>query len=322
MNDPDRSTYLGSSDIAGILGVSKWTTPLDIYRRKVFPDSLRYDEREKEKIFRRGRLLEPVIRTMAVEDHGLILLGHNNRYHDPEFDFMRAEIDFDTVDDESGQTINNDCKSVSPFAADQWGEAFTDEIPIEYHAQFQYGMMVTGRQRCDVWALFGTDDLVKYVVHRDEETIAGIREKCLTFWHDHVLALRAPAPVTLDDVEFLMRRIQGRKVVADPDTQAIVAAYADAKALAKLSEAKAEELKFQIARALLEGAERQYGKPLEDEEDAALVDEAGKPIVTWKTQTTSRLDVEMIRKVHPDVAANCSNTTTGRVMRLARRKSK
>lgn len=312
----DRSTYFGSSDAAAVLGISKWGNPLTVYRRKVDPASLEEDDEEKRKILRRGTLLEPVIRAMAVEDYGLEVVGVNRRHSDPEFLWMRAEIDFETRDPD-GTVVNNDCKSVSPFVADQWGESDTDEIPIEYHAQFQFGMMVTGSARCDVWALFGADKLVRYVVYRDDEVIAGMRRKVVAFWHDHVLARVPPAPVTVDDVEYLMRRLQGRKVYADPAVLELVQQYRAAKYLAKSTEDEIETLKFQIVdyihRETVRGA---GGRP--DGEDAVLVHpEDGKALLSWKKQSTDRIDVKRIKAEAPEVAAEYIRTTTGRVLRLA-----
>lgn len=316
----DRSTYLGSSDAAAILGVSKWATPLDAYRRKVMPESVDEHDAAKLKIFRRGHLLEPVIRQMAVEDYGLDLVESNARHADPEFDWMRAEIDFETRDPD-GSIVNNDCKAVSPFVADQWGEEGTDEIPIDYHAQFQFGMMVTGRARCDVWALFGSDKLVKYVVHRDDEAIAGLRSRCVQFWTEHVLTRVPPAPVSLEDIEFVMRRLQGRRVLANPDALEAVANYRNCKASIKAFEEAAEEHRIAILEALWKGAEEQDGKPIADGEDAALIDpQTLKPIITWKVQEASRIDATALREHAPLVAASYTKTTTSRVLRLSKAK--
>lgn len=296
-----RAQYVGSSDVAAILGLSKWATPVDVYRAKVAPETVEVSD-EKRKIFRRGHLLEPVIRTMAVEDYGLKLHACNVRHSDPEHPWMRAEIDFETVDPD-GSIVNNDCKSVSPFVADQWGEMGTDEIPIEYHAQFQWGMAITGATRCDVWALFGSDDLVPYVVHRDDEAISGIRRKVVAFWHEHVQAKRPPPPVTIDDVEFLMRRLRGRRVEASPDILDMIAEYRQAKQHEKDIKGRIEELKFDLVDAMRLGAEENAGQPLGDDEGAALVDpDTGMELMTWRPQKDSRIDVEALRKKAPDIA--------------------
>lgn len=234
---------------------------------------------------------------------------------------MRAEIDFETLEGDAGSVfVNNDCKSVSPFAADQWGEEGTDEIPIDYHAQFQYGLMVTGRQRCDVWALFGSDNLVRYVIHRDEETIAGMRAKCVTFWNEYVLAKRAPPPVTVDDVTFLMRRLQGVPVPATGELLDLIHKYRVAKDTEKAADAQAEELKFAILGAMLEGAEIARGRPL-GEDNACIVDpDTQKPLMTWKQQRTDRIDVKRLRVEAPDIAEQFTNSTVSRVLRLAKSK--
>lgn len=316
----DRSTYVGSSDVAAILGISKWMTPLDAYRSKVQPETIEISD-EKRKIFRRGHLLEPVIRTMAAEDYDLKVCGINRRYIDPEYPWMRAEIDFETIDPVNGEIVFNDCKSVHPMAADKWGEMMTDEIPIEYHAQFQYGMMITGAQRCDVWALFGSDDIVPYVVYRDDDAIAGMRQKVLAFWHDHVLAKRPPPPVTIDDVEFLMRRLRGRRVEASPDVLDLIAEYRQVKGHERDIAGRLEELKFQIVNAMRAGAEEQFGKPIGDDEGAALIDpDTGMELMTWRAQQDSRIDVDALRKKAPDIAQACTKTKTIRVLRVVKPK--
>lgn len=313
----DRSTYIGSSDACAILGLSKWATPLDIWRRKIHPDTLTDEDRDKEKIFRRGRLMEPVIRQMAVEDYGLKMFRTNVRWPHPEHSFLRAEIDFETL--EGDEFVNNDCKSVSPFATAQWGEEGTDEIPIEYHAQFQFGMLVTGRKRCDVWALFGSDDLVKYVVHRDDEACQGMLEKCLHFWRHHVQCKVPPSPATVPDVEFLMRSITGRKVPANPDILEKIAQYRQAKATAKAAEEAIEVLKFDLADAMRAGAIELTGQPLGKDETASLADpETGDVLCTWKAQSTDRIDVKALREKQPKVAAEFSRTGYSRVLRMAK----
>lgn len=310
-----RAEYIGSSDAAAILGVSKWKTALDVWRAKVFPNANDDDaDRGRAKILRRGTLLEPVIRAMAVEDYGLELYTYNRRHIDEDHDFLRAEIDFETLDPDS-RVINNECKSVSPFAAKQWGEAGTDEVPIDYHAQVQFGLMITGAPRCDVWALFGSDDLVPYRIERDEETIAALRQRCIRFWHEHVVAAKAPPPVTLDDVEFLMRSRRGKPIVASPEHMELVAEYADLKARIKQMEERAAELKLDIVAALLAGADGALG----EKDAASLIDPiSGKSLLTWKPQSASRIDVATLREQRPDIAAEFTATTTTRVLRLAK----
>lgn len=57
VGDLPRQSYLGGSDIAGILGVSPWRTPLDVFLDKT--EGKQPDDASKAQIFKRGQRLEP-----------------------------------------------------------------------------------------------------------------------------------------------------------------------------------------------------------------------------------------------------------------------
>ena len=292
-----RSTYIGSSDVAGILGLSQWATPLDVWRAKVYPHQVQITD-EKRRLFRRGHLMEPVIRTMAVEEYGLQVQDMNVRYSDPQYDWMRAEIDFETFLHDA--LINNDAKSVHPFSVHKWGEEGTDEIPIEYHAQFQYGMMVTGRSVTHCYALFGTDNLVRYVIHRDPETIAGIREKVLAFWR-RVQDRDPPGPETLEDIIYLTKRERARRVPATPELLSLLTKYRAAKDMETSSEAVAKDLKVQVANAILEGLRVERNALSED--GAVIVNDDDEVIGSFRCTKRETIDTTKLREERPDIAS-------------------
>lgn len=314
----DRSTYLGSSDAAGILGLSKWKSPLDVWRAKVGQLDAEAIDPDREKLFRRGHLLEPVIRTMAVEDYDLVLMGHGRRWTDREHAFMRAEIDFEAYElvcGIAGDFINCECKSVSPFTAHEWGEQDTDEIPIEYHAQVMYALMVTGRPRAYVFALFGADKLVRYIVERDEETIAGMRAACVAFWHDHVLAGIPPEPQDLDDVDFLFRKVRGRKVMASPEAAEAVERYRLLGLQIKALEDERDLAKLDAVEFLLDACREATGDP-EAEEDAELIDpDTGRTLATYKLQRGAYLDQKRLKAERPEIHSALMREHHFRVLR-------
>lgn len=171
----DRTKYIGGSDIAAILGISPWRTAVDLWLDKTTPP--RGDETSRVK--RRGSRLEPYIADMIIEEHGLPLVARNRRYIDPKVPYFAAEIDAETAD------ANVEIKTVHPFKANDWGQADTDELPIHYVAQAQWGLGVTGRTLCHVFPLIG-DDLRHYRVERDDETIQALRDKAADFWTKYV----------------------------------------------------------------------------------------------------------------------------------------
>lgn len=297
----DRSTYLGSSDIAAILGLSPWATPVDVYFEKMGrPQPI---DAAKQKLFNRGKRMEPVILDMLTDEHDIDIVARNQRYRDPEHAWMAAEIDAEAIDDTG--MINIEAKSVHPFAAGQFGEENTDEIPVYYAAQAMYGLMITGRSRCTFAVLVGADNLSVYRLERDEETIAGIREKAIAFWRDHVLAKISPEPIVLDDVYRLMRRDVDIVAEAPVDIVKQIRKFELAKARARVANEHADELKFRVGKWLL-GADVMT-MPTRKPKHTITAD--GKALLTIAYQEQSRIDSEALRKTHPDIAAECSKTS-------------
>ena len=158
---PDRTTYIGGSDVASILGVSPWKSAFALYLEKTGASVEEETPADKAKIFRRGKRWEPIVVEMLVDElrergHEVELVAQNQRYADPTFPFLAAEIDLELLID--GEPTNGEAKTVIPFAAKFWGEEETDEIPIYYAAQVMHGLMIQPRRRAVVAALTGFDD--------------------------------------------------------------------------------------------------------------------------------------------------------------------
>jgi len=329
MNAPeriiDRRTFLGGSDVAAVLGLSPWATPLDIYLRKTgqMPETGRESDPQRERVLKRGKRLEPIVVDMLIEEHGIQVTKRSlpeapNRYVDPEYGFLAAEIDFEwkvtpevadafNLDaDLIGTIQNGEVKTVHPFAAGKFGEADTDEIPIEYAAQAMHGLMVSGRQLTMFGVLVGADNLNVYWIKRDEETITGMRDKSVRFWLDHVEAGVPPAPANLPDVMHLFNRkaetrIEANAVVKDLVEQLVGLSAAQATAAQGI-----EEVKFQIGTYML-GAE-QMAAP--SKPGRHLLTYQGKELLTVALQSQSRLDQKALKEKHPEIAAECMKTAS------------
>ncbi|MBP8176175.1 MAG: YqaJ viral recombinase family protein, partial [Xanthomonadales bacterium] len=231
--DVDRSEFLGGSDAAAVMGLSPWATPVELWQQKTGRAPKPKVTQARQRMFDRGHKLEPFIRDMVVDklrDQGLDveLLTSNARYIDPEFPFLRCEVDFELlvrgstvigsqIVEFKGEHINCDAKSVSGFARQKWGDVDTEDVPIEYAAQFMHGLMVTGRRYCLVAALRSFDEVDVFWTVRDDETIAGMRPRLVRFWVDHVQTNRAPDPIDFDDIKALFPTDDGGAVEATKD---------------------------------------------------------------------------------------------------------
>jgi len=269
----DRAAFIGGSDAAAILGISPWKSAFRLYQEKIGA----YVEEitpAKQKLFRRGHRWEPVVVEMLIDElqdrgHDVQIIGRNARYQDAEFPFLACELDLELLID--GEETNAEMKTVHPFAAKDWGEQDTDEIPIYYAAQGMHGLMVKPRRRCVFAALIGADDLRIHQIERDEETIAAIRAKEIEFWQ-RVQERNAPDPETADDVKWLFPKDAGIVMEADDDMLAwcdtLAGLKLDAKRIDSCIEATATRLKSAMGHA------------------STLIYQ-GRTIATWKSNKES-----------------------------------
>ena len=266
----DRSTYLGGSDVAAILGVSPWTTPFMLFQKKTgaYVEEL---TPAKRRILERGARWEPIVLEMMIDEltdrgHDVEVIATGQRYLDPHLSFLAAEIDAELLVD--GEPVNAEMKTAGYFAAGAWGEYDSNEVPIYYLAQVMHGLMIQPRRRAVVAAVTGFDErpMIRWV-ERDEETISAIRAREVEFWQ-RIQSGDAPDPVTPEDVTWLYPKDSGATLEADI---ALLEACGDLKAL----KANAKELDAQM-ELLATKVKARMG------EAAALLGPNGKPIATWK----------------------------------------
>ncbi|MEZ7525910.1 YqaJ viral recombinase family nuclease [Burkholderia vietnamiensis] len=308
MNAPEmnRLGFIGGSDVAAILGVSPWKSPHELWLQKTGRAPREEVTPEQQKRFDRGHRLEPVVLQMLIDrlqddGHEVELLRTNERYQDAEHPFMACEIDFELMLD--GEHINGDCKTVHPFAAKKWGEEGTDEVPIEYAAQFMHGLGITGRRRCIVATLIGMDDLLIYFVDRDEETIAGIRGRVVEFWNECVLADVAPDPIDFDDCKAIYAKSNGGSIEASTEIRDAVFKLAEAKSKIKILQELEEELSYRITAFM---------------QPNAVLTAGGNTIATWKNQNDTRVDQKLLKEDAPEIYAKYSRTKEIRVLHLSK----
>lgn len=321
MNKADRRLFLGASDAAAVMGLSPWSTPVELWQEKTGRRPDEVPSARQQRIFDRGHRLEPFIRDITVDklqDMGLSvkLIASNARYTDSEYVWMSCEIDFELqltgeveingdVVQFQNERINADAKSVSGFASKKWGEVGSDNVPIEYACQFQVGLMVTGRRYCLVAALRSFDDVDIYWTVRDDETVDAMRPKLVDFWVNHVQADAPPDPMKFSDIKALFPLDNGIGIEATDEVLEWVAQLRRCKdQIADLKKTE-EILSFDIAG---------FISPF------ARLTHRGRDVMTWRGQGATNLNLEALREAHPAIAAEFTVTKTNRVLRFGRPK--
>ena len=273
-----RRTGIGGSDVAAILGLSPWATPYDIWAQKTGQAEAAEPESEP---MRWGNLLEPVIREEA--GRRIVALEPDAVVSGPQFlrhateDWMLANID-GTVDTSSGRAVL-ECKNVGTFAAGEWGEQLTDQIPDMYLCQVAWYCAVGGFSRAYAAPLVGGNSLRLYHIARDEAVERVLVDRVGEFWHRHVLTGTPPPSANIEDSNKRWRsETRGKRVQATASICEAISEYRRLKADIKASEAMIKRIQFDLAEHIRDGE--------------ALVDEAGKELLTYKLQKRAAYQVQ------------------------------
>ena len=181
-----RRQHLTSTAMAAVAGVSKYETPLHVFRR--FFNHLPVEE---NKYMRWGRLLQGVIAaeyeritsTQLVPAPPFDLMVHDTEpWAASSFDYFLGD---DTV---------VEIKTGSEMSGD-WGLSGTDEVPSQYIIQAEWQLAISGRVKCEIAAfLRDTCDLRIYPIQRDEEVIRHLLTIGADFWKQSIEARVPPPP--------------------------------------------------------------------------------------------------------------------------------
>ena len=184
-----RRSGIGGSDIAAIIGISPWRTPRDIYLDK---KGLVEQQEETDAMYW-GTTLEDIVAKEYAKRTGRKIQRCNQQLQHPDYPFLIANIDRAVYDENGkkpvvkGRLVTSrilECKTASQYAAQEWGESGSNQVPEYYKAQVLWYMGITGARVCDVAVLIGNRDFRMYTVERDEAVISYLFQEGITFWRE------------------------------------------------------------------------------------------------------------------------------------------
>jgi len=302
---PEDAARLGGSDLAGLLGLSQWQTPLSIYARVVSALEGRHREDKANAQQVRGNIMERAVLEVYARNTGARLMPGPKLTH-PGMPFVRASLD--GLAERNG-VIVVDAKTISASERHHFGEEGTDQVrqDILFQQTLYIGIGTrTGhvtRPAADVpvLGLNGADPVV-FTIGFDPELFTMLEAALERFWVDHVLP-RRPPPVTeplrdVDAVGALYQRHTGDERHWDTlgtEEQRAVRDYLKARARLKRAEMRAAGCEAALKLALKETS-KMFGLPAG----------TGAKSISWKknkdgTDTDWRAVAERLGKhVRPD----------------------
>lgn len=267
----DRRTYIGASDIAAIIGVSPYTSPIELWQQKVG-----LVEQDVNDAMRMGSLLEDAVCQLYEQRTGYRTQRRNAPYINADHPFIQGHVDRIVVGEDGGMD-----SKVSLYAPG-YGDDGTDQVPPHVRTQMTVYMGLSGRSWWDV-ALLRDMRLRVYRLQYDPELYAGLVAVAVDFWTENVLPGKPPA---IDGTEEYRRFLGARypsdsgiEMVATPELALLCDELAGVRQDAKVLETRQTLIENRIKDAMGEAS--------------VLLSPAGK--ATWKrTKDSARIKWERV----------------------------
>lgn len=263
---------IGSSDVAGILGLSRWVSPMSVWTDKT---GLVVDDKDNE-YMEYGRRAEPMVAGYFHDRTGIYLTNPQFRAQHPDIPHHRS-----TLDGLASETpdLASEFGALGVIEATTTGWKKWDEIPDPYKCQGQWQMHCTGLDRA--WfAVLHERQFRLYEMPRDDQTIAILVEAVDEFWQRCVLGGEAPPA---DGHEATTKALARAFPLAEAGKE--VAIDGLAHLFPQLAAEKAEEKRHKEAAAAISN---EIKATLGEAEIGTI---AGKPAVTLKTVAGSTYEV-------------------------------
>lgn len=200
-----RELGVGGSEVAAIMGLDPYRTPVDVWLEKT-------GRRSPRDLGEFGEIclsLEDNVARVYTKRTGRRLRRDTRTYWHNSLP-LYCHIDRRVVGERRGVEI----KTARPWDK-RWGESGSEEVPDAPYIQSQAYMLVTGMPNWDVAAWLDRD--VRFYPFGAESSVwERIEESVATFW-GCVTSDYPPEPVTVADYEALHGEVDG-SIVAEPES--------------------------------------------------------------------------------------------------------
>lgn len=283
-----RRDSLGASEVAAVLGLSPWQTPLSVYRTKMgvpneIPENLAYF----------GHALEAPIAQWIRDKHpevGPVKAGISVR--STEYPWLTATPD--RLADQVGLLIPIELKTSSAFSKSSWA----DGVPDYYRIQSIVQQGILGAPHGWLAVLHGGNDPELHRIPFDAEVWEQIVTITKEWWFTHVIGQVEPDPSSMSEMESAKANT-GKTV--DGDERLLTAWYLDGL----------ERSAYKSAEEQIEAVKAAY-KELLSTVGADELTYEGKPLYSWKrSKDVLAFDRAAFERDHPELVQKYTRLVPG-----------
>ena len=275
-----RKCGIGGSDVAAILGISKWNSAISLWLDKTNQTNEPVEENEA---MQWGTIMEPIIRNRFAEVTGKTVVEVKAMLQHPQHPFMLADVDGLTTDDEGNPAIL-EIKTASEYKRSEW----ENDIPSYYQTQVQHYLCVTGVQKAYVAVLIGGNSFKVYEVDSDAEIQSMLIAVEKDFWNKVQNMIR-PEMDGSDAAKNLLDSLYhggiSEEIVMPDEAIEYVDAYIEACAEEDNAKAKKQE------------ASNHIKEIMGDYDKATCLGHS----ISWKPVSSERLDSKALKESEPEI---------------------
>lgn len=286
-----RKLGIGGSDVASLLGISKWKSEIELWLDKTNQTNELPVENEA---MQWGNIMEPIIRKHFAEVTGKPVVEVKAMLQHPEYPYMLADVDGLTVDD-TGNPAILEIKTASEYKRSEW----EDDIPTYYQTQVQHYLCVTGVAKAYVAVLIGGNSFRVYEVDADAEIQSMLIAVEQEFWNKVKNMIR-PQMDGSDAAKNLLDNIYHGGIAEQIVLPTEAVEYVD-----QYIEACAEE---DNAKAKKQEASNRIKEIMGDYDKAKCLNHT----ISWKSVSSERLDTKALKEEQPELYQKYVKTSKSR----------
>lgn len=186
----ERKNYIGGSDIAAVMGMSRYSTPLKLWLEKT--GQAEPDDLSQVEAVQLGTELEDFVARKFARETGKKVRKQKKMYVHKDYPYMAAHVDrLITGSDEILE-----CKTCSAYKENEWADITVEEeingknktvvkykIPQEYVLQVIWYLGITGKKLAHIAVLIGGQKFKKRKIEFDKELFNLMVDMAKTFWN-------------------------------------------------------------------------------------------------------------------------------------------
>lgn len=252
-----RKQAIGASDLAAVLGVSRWSTPWEIWAEK--RGMLESDSGSKSASA--GIALESAVLDVAESELGA--LDRNVRVVHASLPLAAT---CDAIVKQTGSPVEAKTTGIAGPIYGNWGDSHTDQVPDDYLLQVHAQLMCTGMDVGYLFALIPGRGFVQFDIESNECLHNYIGDYVSAWWSRHIIQGIEPSfdqSINIDVVKRLKRE-SGKIIESTEGIEILVSRREKIKSEITVLNKEVEEIEKLVLKSLgdAEGAALNDGRIL------------------------------------------------------------